>query len=119
MRFDSALTDPAILQELGERLERRRIDANLTQAALAEEAGISKRTLERIESGHSTDSAMLLRVLRALKLIEGLESLVPDSPQSPMTLLKQKGRARRRVGHARKSGESGRGKQPVPWKWSD
>lgn len=119
MKFDSALTDTAILQELGERLERRRIDASLTQAALAEEAGTSKRTLERIESGHSTDSAMLLRVLRALKLIEGLEGLVPDRPQSPMTLLKHKGRERRRVGHPRKAGEPGRGKRPGAWKWSD
>ena len=119
MRFDSALTDSAILQELGSRLERRRIDASLTQAALAEEAGISKRTLERIESGASTDFAMLLRVLRALNLLDGLESLIPDTPQSPMTLLRQKGRERKRAGHPRKSDDRRSHRQPVPWKWGE
>ncbi len=119
MKFTSDLSDAAILQELGARLERRRIDANLTQAQLAEEAGISKRTLERIEAGCRTDFVMLVRTLRALKLVEGLENLVSDRPQSPITLLKQKGRERKRVRRAR--GKSGRGTaaHSVPWKWGE
>jgi transcriptional regulator with XRE-family HTH domain len=118
MRFTQELTDAAVLRELGERLERRRIEANLTQAQLAQEAGVSKRTLERIEAGVSTDFAMLIRVLRALKLIEGLESLVPDLPQSPIALLRHKGRERKRVGRPRKSG-SAPPKPAGPWKWRE
>src|SRR5437588_595586 len=101
MKLTPELTDEALLRELGARLERRRIDANLTQAQLALEAGISKRTLERIETGDSTDFVMLIRVLRALKLVEGLENLIPDLPQSPITLLKLRGRERKRAGHPR------------------
>lgn len=120
MRLTLELTDAAVLCELGVRLERRRIDANLTQARLAEEAGISKRTLERIEAGNSTDFVMLIRVLRALKLIEGLESLIPDLPQSPLALLKQKGRERKRVGRPRsKAGRTGAPKLASPWKWGE
>ena len=119
MKLTSDLTDAAILQELGARLERRRIDANLTQAQLAEEAGISKRTLERIEAGRSTDCVMLVRVLRALKLIEGLENLVSDRPQSPITLLRQKGRERKRVRRAGSHGERGTAASSVPWKWGE
>ena len=48
MRITTELSDMAVLQEIGQRAERRRIDAGLTQAQLAEEAGISKRTLERL-----------------------------------------------------------------------
>jgi transcriptional regulator with XRE-family HTH domain len=120
MKFTAEMTDAAVLQELGARLHRRRIDANLTQSQLAEEAGVSKRTVERIETGHSTDFVMLIRVLRALKLIHGLESLIPDRTQSPIALLKQKGRERKRVGHPR--GEADRaqaGKPSAPWKWGD
>jgi transcriptional regulator with XRE-family HTH domain len=120
MKLTPELTDAAILQDLGARLERRRIDANLTQAELAEAAGVSKRTLERIEAGDSTDFVMLLRVLRALKLIEGLDSLIPDQPQSPITLLKQKGRERKRASHPRaRSPRSGTPKPGSPWKWGE
>src|ERR1700739_365065 len=120
MKLTPELTDAAILKELGARLERRRLDANLTQAELAEEAGISKRTLERIEAGDSTDFVMLVRVLRALKLIEGLDSLIPDQPQSPIALLKQKGGERKRAGHPRtQSRRAGTPRTESPWKWGD
>ena len=120
MKLTPELTDSAVLEELGKRLERRRIDANLTQAQLAQEAGISKRTLERIESGASTDFAMLIRTLRALGEIEGLENLIPDLPQSPLTLLKQHGRTRKRAFQPRsKAGRIAERKPSGPWKWGE
>lgn len=120
MKLHSELTDTAVLQELGARLERRRIDANFTQAELAEEAGISKRTLERIETGHSTDFALLLRVLRVLKLVDGLESLIPPAAPSPIALLKLKGRSRKRAGHPRNKAAHTEIREPSkPWKWGE
>ena len=118
MRITTELSDMAVLQEIGQRAERRRIDAGLTQARLAEEAGISKRTVERIEAGHSTDFVMLVRVLRVLKLMEALDQLVPDLPQSPLVLLKGRGRAPKRVGHSRRQPEGTAAPKPAaPWKW--
>jgi transcriptional regulator with XRE-family HTH domain len=120
MKFTSELTDMAVLHEIGARLERRRIDAGLTQARLAQEAGTSKRTVERIEAGHSTDFVMLLRVLRVLKLLEALDQLVPDLPQSPLMLLKGRGRARRRVGYPRRQPDGTAAPKPAaPWKWRE
>lgn len=120
MKITSDLTDLAVLHEMGDRLERRRIDAGLTQARLAEEAGVSKRTVERIEAGHSADLVMLLRVLRVLTLLEALDQLVPDLPQSPLTLLKGRGRARQRVGHSRRPQEGTAARKAAPpWKWRE
>lgn len=120
MRIISELTDTAVLNELGDRLERCRIDAGLTQAQLAEEAGISKRTVERIEAGHSIDLVMLLRVLRVLKRLEVLDQLVPASPQSPLTLLKGRGRERKRVKHSRHPLDATAvPKSTPPWKWGN
>jgi transcriptional regulator with XRE-family HTH domain len=120
MRITSDVTDMAALREIGDRLERRRIDAGLTQARLAEEAGISKRTVERIEAGHSADFLMLLRVLRVLKLLETLDQLVPDLPQSPLMLLKTRGRERKRVGHSRRLTDGTVApKRAAPWKWRE
>jgi transcriptional regulator with XRE-family HTH domain len=113
------LTDTAVLHEVGARLECRRIDAGLTQAQVSEEAGISKRTVERIEAGRSTDFVMLLRVLRVLNLLEPLDQLVPDLPQSPLTLLKSRGRTRKRVGHPRRPDGTAAPKPVPPWKWRE
>ena len=101
MRLTSDLTDEAILRTLGERIERQRIEAGITQAELAREAGISKRTLERIEGGNGCELVMLIRVLRTLKLAEGFNALVPELPPSPMAQLKLRGKQRRRVVHPR------------------
>ncbi len=120
MKLTHELTYAAILKELGARLERRRIDANLTQAELATQAGVSKRTLERIEAGNSTDFVLLLRVLRALKLLEGLQNLIPDLPLSPITLLEHRGRERKRAGHPRRRGGSAETpRRASPWKWGE
>jgi transcriptional regulator with XRE-family HTH domain len=114
------MTDAAILRELGNRLERRRIDSALTQAELAEKAGVSKRTVERFEAGHITDFTMLIRMLRALKLIDGLEQLIPDLPQSPIVLLKRKGHVRQRVAHPRSRADRSKSSKPAkPWKWGE
>jgi transcriptional regulator with XRE-family HTH domain len=120
MRITHDLTDQAVLHEIGDRLERRRLDAGLTQAQLAEEAGISKRTVERIEAGHSTDFVMLLRVLRVLQLLEALDQWISDLPQSPLVLLKGRGRARKRVGHSRQPQDGTAVSKPAPpWKWRE
>ena len=120
MKLGYDLTDTAILHELGTRLERRRIDQNLTQAELANQAGVSKRTIERIEGGASADLTLLVRVLRTLRLLDELNQLVPDLPESPMSQLKRKGGERKRVRPSRKraaqpqGGVTGRG-----WKWGE
>ena len=108
------LTDAAILGALGRRLERHRIAADLTQAALAERAGVSKRTLERIEAGQGSELASLLRVLRAMDLLDGVDALIPDVPASPLEALKRKGRERRRVRPRAPSAAPAR-----PWEWAE
>ena len=87
-------SDEALLQELGQRIARLRLERNLSQAQLAEQAGISKRTLERLEAGASaTQLSLFLRVLRQLDLLERLELLLPEPQLSPLALLQQRRRA--------------------------
>ena len=98
MKIDKNLADDALLRELGGRLTSARLSLNLTQAALAEEAGISKRTLERLESGEvATQLSSFLRVCRVLGLVERFESLVPAATPSPMAQLKLAGKQRQRA----------------------
>jgi transcriptional regulator with XRE-family HTH domain len=108
------MSDTAILAELGTRLARRRIDMQLTQAALAREAGISKRTVERLEAGASAQMASLIRVLRVLDLVSALDRLVPPAGSRPMELVRNKGRQRQRASSPRRGGD-----RDEPWTWNE
>jgi transcriptional regulator with XRE-family HTH domain len=115
MKITSDLTDTAILTELGERLAHARIDRRLTQAALADEAGVAKRTIERIEAGRPAEIGTLIRLLRVLGLSGGLDQLVPEAAPSPMALLKSRGRERRRAPRRRAAAPTA----GQPWSWAE
>ena len=98
MKIESGVTDQAILQELGVRLTVARLARNLTQAALAEQAGVSKRTVERLESGQvATQLSGFLRVCRALGLVDRFETLVPSPEPGPVAQLRRQGQTRKRT----------------------
>lgn len=114
MRISKNLTDEAILAQLGERLSRRRIELGMTQARLAEESGVSKRTVERIEAGASAQLSSFIRLLRTLDLVDPIEAFVPDTAPSPIELLKLRGKQRERV-----SPEKDSDRPDAAWKWGD
>ncbi len=115
MKITSELTDERILEEVGERLTGARLTRNLTQAALAEQAGLSKRTIERLESGEvATQLSGFLRVCRTLGLLERFENLVPEAVTSPMEQLKMQGRKRRRA-----AGRKAVSAEPKKWTWGE
>lgn len=114
MQISAELTDEAVLRELGERLARRRIALDLTQARLAERAGVAKRTLERMESGASAQLSSLVRVMRALDLLESLDRLLPPAEPGPLDWLRREGRVRQRVS-SRRQGE----RAVESWSWED
>jgi transcriptional regulator with XRE-family HTH domain len=114
MKISPLLTDDAVLAELGERLTARRIDLQLTQADLADQAGIAKRTLERMEAGHSSQLSSMIRVLRMLDVLPGLDNLIPETGPRPMDLLKRQGKPRQRASGKRSSKRS-----TEPWNWND
>ncbi|MCB2167723.1 MAG: helix-turn-helix domain-containing protein [Deltaproteobacteria bacterium] len=114
MLIDKTMSDAAILAELGARLARRRIDSQLTQADLAREAGISKRTVERIEAGGSAQMASMIRIFRVLDVIPEMDQFIPPSGPRPMDLIKNKGKQRQRASSSRKD----RGRD-APWTWKE
>jgi transcriptional regulator with XRE-family HTH domain len=106
--------DVRVLSELGESLAKVRLNRNWTQAKLAAEAGISKRTVERLEAGDSVQLASLIRVCRPLGLLARLEALFPASPASPIAQLKLRGKDRTRASVKRVPVGSA-----ATWTWGD
>ena len=115
----SHLTDHALLTELGKRLCRARLRRNMTQAELAHEAGLSKRTIERIEAGHSTQMANFLRVCRALDLLASIDLWIPEPQPSPVELLKLKHKERQRASSRRQPEVVRQKPAPDAWTWGD
>ena len=110
----NGMSDDAVLEALGRRLGRRRLALQLSQAELADEAGVSKRTIERMEAGASAQTLNFIRVMRVLDLLNNFDQLVPKTESRPMDLLKLKGKERRRASPRRIAGRSGE-----KWAWGD
>ena len=111
----SAPSDDAVLEEFGQRLRRVRIDANLTQAALARRAGVGRSTVERLEAGQSTQLTNFIRILRMLDLLDPVRQALPEPGVSPMDLLEMQSCKRER---ARTRKTPGRRKREA-WRWGD
>lgn len=116
MLLDSNSDDRTVLEELGRRLARTRLERNLSQQQLAHEAGVSKATIERLEAGQPTKSNNLVRVLRAMGLLDALDRLIPPPLPSPVERLRLQGRQRQRArgGRQEKAQDEAR-----PWRWGD
>lgn len=118
MHLEDALTDEAVLRELGRRLARSRLQQNRTQAETAAEAGIGVATLQRIERGRSVQMTSLVRLMRVLGLLEALDAALPESQQLPIAELERE----RRGGRRRARGSRGRSaERPAerPWRWGE
>ncbi len=115
MNIRPEFSDELVLQEIGERLARTRLEGNLTQANLAKTAGISKRTLERLESGAaSTQLTTFIRVCRALGLLERFDMFLPKPLASPVEQVKLHGRKRKRASGIRTEKTSNK-----KWTWGE
>jgi transcriptional regulator with XRE-family HTH domain len=115
MKISKQATDKTILTELGERLAKVRLERNLTQTQLAEQAGVSKSTVQRLESGGvATQLSGFIRVCRVLDLIERFELLLPEPVPGPVAQLKRRGRKRQRASTARAVPPP-----PKKWQWGD
>lgn len=118
MKISGNLTDKAVLGELGARLERTRLERNLTQRELASLSGVDRKVLQRMEAGQPVTTTNLIRVLRALGLTDRLDRLVPEPLPSPVELLKTRGKVRQRAS-GRRGKAASRPEAPPRWRWGD
>ena len=91
------MSDKSILGELGKRLQRERLNHNMTQIELASKSGVSVRSLQYLETGRACTLASLIKILRALGNLAALDAFFPEHGLSPVQLAKLKGRERQRA----------------------
>ncbi len=115
MRVSEEMSDRAILGEIAARVARCRLNRNMTQEALAEQAGVSRPTVQRLENGASIQLTNLIRILRVLGLITNLEGLVPPPVPSPIQQVRMAGRQRQRASGRRAVEDQ----PPAAWRWEN
>lgn len=107
-----------IEQQLCKKLEAVRLMKNISQANLAKEAGISRRTVSRMENGKGVSLDTFIRVMQALDLTNELKALIPSTDIRPIERVNRKGRK-----GPRKNASSPRTRKnqvaEKKWKWGD
>jgi transcriptional regulator with XRE-family HTH domain len=114
MKIDREITPETVVKELGLRIAQKRLEQGITQLNAAKQAGVGKRTIERIEAGFDIKLTTLVRILRVLNLSDNLNELIPESIISPMEVLKNKKEQPKRATKSQKIISSKRN-----WKWGD
>ncbi len=109
----SVATSDQIEAALCKRLESVRLSRNTTQIQLAKDAGVSPRTIGRLEKGQGVSLDTFIRVLTALRIQQNLEALLPDPTVRPIERIDIGGRERKRARPVRSSDET------AIWAWGD
>jgi len=98
---------------LCKRLESIRLSRNITQAQLAEEAGVSPRTIGRLEKGQGVCMDTFIRIMMALGIQQNLEALLPDPRVRPIERIGMGAGERKRARPAKSMSELS------TWSWGD
>jgi transcriptional regulator with XRE-family HTH domain len=94
------LTNDEVLAEIGTRLRARRLDRNISVDAVAEAAGVNRKTILEIENGGDVRLSSLIKLLRHLNMLGVLDAVLPDTlPGSEA--FSRRGQVRQRAGRTR------------------
>jgi len=74
MKFRS-MNNYEVLKEIGVRTRRERLNQNLTQETLSQQAGVSRRVVLDLEKGKGCGLSSLIEILRALRKLDQLDAL--------------------------------------------
>lgn len=99
MRFDF-YTPSEISETLGKRLKQQRLYQNLTQAELAQKAGIGLSTVSRIESGEGGTLDNMIRYAMSVGLVNEFAELFAFKPTTIDEVMTQKTSRKRASGRS-------------------
>lgn len=90
-----------MLWHIGKYIKHHRLKWNKTQEELAEDSGVKRETIARMENGSAFNMLTFIRLLRHLNVLEEVMSAfrVPDYI-SPSLYMKMRGKAPKRIRHS-------------------
>jgi transcriptional regulator with XRE-family HTH domain len=110
LKYWYGMSDPAVLQLMGNFIKKSRLNRNRTQQDVSEAAGINRSTLVMLENGKGGTLLTYIQVLRALEQLHLLEVFEVKNELSPLQLaeleMKMRRRARRKASPNNKQNSS-------------
>ncbi len=90
------MSNSAIISAIGTYIKHQRLEQNLSQAQLAENAGLNRWTIGQIESGESVTLSSLIQILRVLDLLQLLDIFSIEERISPIEYARMQEKKRKR-----------------------
>ena len=97
IKYWHAMSDPAMLEQLGEFIKKTRLQQNKTQQQVATAAGINRSTIVQIEKGGGGTLLSFIQILRALEQLQIFEHFEIKQQFSPLQLAKLEQNKRQRA----------------------
>lgn len=92
-----AMSDPAILKEIGQKLKSFRLQKNITQEEMAQKVGLNRVTIGEIEKGRPSSLLTFIQILRGLEKLDMLNNITPVPLISPIQMAKMERKTRQRA----------------------
>lgn len=97
IKYWHAMSDPAMLEQLGEFIKQTRLQQNKTQQQVATAAGINRSTMVQIEKGGGGTLISFIQILRALEQLQIFEHFEIKQQFSPLQLARLEQNKRQRA----------------------
>ena len=103
VKYWYAMSDPAILEVLGNFIQQTRLQQNKTQQQVAAAAGINRSTMVQVENGGGGTLLSFIQILRALEQLQLFQSFEIRQQLSPLQLAKIDQKKRQRASNKKAS----------------
>ena len=100
------MTDDMIIKAIGAYIRSIRLERNLTQAQLGEQAGVHRTTIRDLELGKRSTLLTLIQVLRPLNQLYTLKNYKLSKELSPLELAKLEMKERKRASGSKSAPKS-------------
>jgi transcriptional regulator with XRE-family HTH domain len=110
-----AMSDSAIVTEIGGLIKRIRLQKNITQQQLADKVGLYRSTISEMENGRASSLLSFIQVLRGLEKLETLDSLSDVPAISPLKLARKEKQSRKRASVIKKKNNHHQDPEGITW----
>lgn len=111
------MSNEALRKDIGENIRQMRLNAQLSQQALAEKTGLARSTIAAFEAGNGGTIDTMILLLRHLQKLHVLDAFETEAPQSPVAYARHAGKQPQRIHSRRITGKQNETENDTTTDW--